>query len=427
MILPAGVSLSDVGRFDHKLASWRKLELALGKRYRTEQPSERQKVRSLLELGRLVHQEFIAREKERVPFSRLEKQQVDELVKDLSGLKAPSTPKPGLERLLSELEAKGVEMRKSRIRDRLSVALAEVIKADGMVVFDTLTVTDQAMEAVTMRDSNAWRCYKQKVLRKFGPAEYCCVVEYGEKYGRYHLHVLWFFHHDINVADPNAGRKIPNYREIKEFCGLWEHGISSARFCRWSGDYLSRKGFAWPVERKNGKWEPIKGDPGALVHYLAGYIQKQEKDANGCPYRTRMSRNLGTKTLRQMVQSLSNQALDDLATAPTNLSDVGSKLLEALRITETARRVVQLPNYTRSAVLESATAPNFLVHCSTILTSSASWIASIPQSFGKLSPDCPKATSEARRECYQIYLYLWELEKCLKRKLTGTCSEGPRL
>ena len=227
------------------------------------------------------------------------------------------------------------------------------------IVFDTLTFRDLSVAAEGL--STGWAVYAKRVRRAVGMhvygskalmraapvsdfARHCCVVEHGEKTGRVHMHVIWWLR-DLPPSwarDPNAGRRVPDRRELSEMKPLWDYGFSTPIICRIGpDDAWARAGHQWPVDRKTGRNLVVAG-PAALGSYVSKYLTKQHGSV--IQWRTRMSRGLGLRSLRALLRISPTSYLRSLASPlryPILISpsvSVPSKLLRAAAWSERMSR-----------------------------------------------------------------------------------------
>src|SRR6516165_3313245 len=115
--------------------------------------------------------------------------------------------------------------------------------ADGwFIVFDTLTLADDRLEAF-YDNPNALR-------------QYFCVPEYGTANGRLHFHAVHFMRTlPTGSVDPNFGRRVRNRRQLNSLQNTWPYGYSMPIAVRYTQDAFSRSGWLWPVDAKG---EPLK-------------------------------------------------------------------------------------------------------------------------------------------------------------------------
>src|SRR5882724_10946234 len=210
------------------------------------------------------------------------------------------------------LEASTMKSRRGFAIQRLMNAMRQA-HADGwFIVFDTLTLADDRLEAF-YDNPNALRDYFRDIGRMVLAAEgrkandshaYCyqyfCVPEYGTANGRLHFHAVHFMRTlPTGSVDPNFGRRVRNRRQLNSLQNTWRYG------------------WLWPIDDKG---EPLKATSYMAVgFYVAKYVNKKSdmdlaakglgaKEWNNSLktklsllpkklFRSRMSRNFGMKML----------------------------------------------------------------------------------------------------------------------------------
>jgi hypothetical protein len=234
------------------------------------------------------------------------------------------------------LEQKKLESRKYELLTILEYEIAQCVKEGGYMIFNTLTVSPDRISAV-FDDTYEWSQYIKKFDRIIGREvygsvrkaeeekkkcndahQYLAVIERG-KNGQLmpHIHVLHICK-DIPSTwkiDPNLGRKIPNYREIKAIEELWNHnGHSNPKAVRINTtDSFGKLGWRMPVEfnKETKRYETIScGGYGRVVGYLGKYMSKEftnPKKDEVLKWRVRKSRNLGMKPLKEMVKLMTDK------------------------------------------------------------------------------------------------------------------------
>src|SRR4051812_22730660 len=125
------------------------------------------------------------------------------------------------------LEASTMKSRRGFAIQRLMNAMRQA-HADGwFIVFDTLTLADDRLEAF-YDNPNALRDYFRDIGRMVLAAEgrkandshadcyqYFCVPEYGTANGRLHFHAVHFMRTlPTGSVDPNFGRRVRNRRQL---------------------------------------------------------------------------------------------------------------------------------------------------------------------------------------------------------------------
>src|SRR5262249_37415927 len=218
------------------------------------------------------------------------------------------------------LEASTMKSRRGFAIQRLMNAMRQA-HADGwFIVFDTLTLADDRLEAFydnpnALRDyfrdivrmvvvlsdhkmagdrleafydnSNAlrdyFRCIGCMVLAAEGRKandshddcyQYFCVPEYGTANGRLHFQAVHFMRTlPTGSVDPNFGRRVRNRRQLNSLQNTWPDGYSMPIAVRYTQDGFSRSGWLWPVDAKG---EPLKATSYMAVgFYVAKYVNKK--------------------------------------------------------------------------------------------------------------------------------------------------------
>src|SRR5215469_2138542 len=241
------------------------------------------------------------------------------------------------------LEASTMKSRRGFAIQRLMNAMRQA-HADGwFIVFDTLTLADDRLEAF-YDNPNALRDYFRDIGRMVLAAEgrkandshadcyqYFCVPEYGTANGRLHFHAVHFMRTlPTGSVDPNFGRRVRNRRQLNSLQNTWPYGYSMPIAGRYTQDAFSRSGWLWPVDAKG---EPLKATSYMAVgFYVAKYVNKKSdmdlaakglgaKEWNNSLktklsllpkklFRIRMSRNFGMKMLT--MTNLSTECLIQL-------------------------------------------------------------------------------------------------------------------
>src|SRR5688500_16988629 len=157
---------------------------------------------------------------------------------------------------------------------------------DWFIVFDTLTLADDLLEAF-YDNPNALRDYFRDIGRMVLAAEgrkandshadcyqYFCVPEYGTANGRLHFHAVHFMRTlPTGSVDPNFGRRVRNRRQLNSLQNTWPYGYSMPISVRYTQDAFSRSGWLWPVDAKG---EPLKATSYMAVgFYVAKYVNKK--------------------------------------------------------------------------------------------------------------------------------------------------------
>ena len=191
--------------------------------------------------------------------------------------------KDGCSRLL---EASTMKSRRGFAIQSLMNAMRQA-HADGwFIVFDTLTLADDRLEAF-YDNPNALRDYFRDIGRMVLAAEgrkandslgYCyqyfCVPGFGTANGRLHFHAVHFMRTlPTGSVDPNFGRRVRNRRQLNSLQNTWPYGYSMPIAVRYTQDAFSRSGWLWPVDAKG---EPLKATSYMAVgFYVAKYVNKK--------------------------------------------------------------------------------------------------------------------------------------------------------
>src|SRR5258708_2213474 len=226
------------------------------------------------------------------------------------------------------LEASTMKSRRGFAIQRLMNAMRQA-HADGwFIVFDTLTLADDRLEAF-YDNPNALRDYFRDIGRMVLAAEgrkandshadcyqYFCVPEYGTANGRLHFHAVHFirtlptgsvdpnfgrrvrnrrqlnslqntwpngrlYFHGVHFmrtlrtgsVGPNFGSRVRNRRQLNSLQNTWPYGYSMPIAVRYTQDAFSRSGWLWPVDAKG---EPLKATSYMAVgFYVAKYVNKK--------------------------------------------------------------------------------------------------------------------------------------------------------
>ena len=279
----------------------------------------------------------------------------------------PAEADPEESHTLRFIAEKRDHARAADLQTRLNNAAAEWHRRGWYVLFWTLTwapeyspdvLSGKSFKKFLARARRA--AAKASGLPESDALEYCAVLETGEKNGREHIHLLMGFADipDDWKSDPNAGRRIPNRREIRAAKDLWDYGINQPKAVRYSptGDAFSRLGWKWPVEQVRGKWLGVfAGTTQAVQAYVVKYALKsfQQRDHEVKPWRVRMTRNLGTMPVKLAVKALSLRQLLETATNDRlrNLKFLGRKIspnmIRYAAIREFLTRIAKRPSALR--------------------------------------------------------------------------------
>lgn len=228
------------------------------------------------------------------------------------------------------LEESTMKSRRGFTVQRLMNAMRQAHTDGWYVVFDTLTLADDRIQAF-YDNPNALRDYFRDIGRMVLAAEgrsandshadcyqYFCVPEYGTQHGRLHFHAVHLMRTlPLGSCDPNFGKLVRTNRQINSLQNTWPYGYSMPIAVRYSQDAFSRAGWLWPVDSKG---EPLKATSyQAVGFYVAKYVNKKSdidlaakglgnKEWNASLktkisllptklFRIRMSRNFGMKML----------------------------------------------------------------------------------------------------------------------------------
>lgn len=212
------------------------------------------------------------------------------------------------------------------------------------VLFNTLTVDAQNYTKVFRKGSKQFATYIRKVDRLIAQSAYGSIrnakghtyhtyfaaVEEGGEFGRLHIHVLHFMSAlPRGSRDPNAGLTRPRYQELSLFKRLWTAGTSTPLMGRSSpADAWGKAGYRWPLDKKTGKPREIKS-PIALAAYVSKYINKgySTQKRSELLWRVRKTQNLGKPLLRELLSTLTPEALLATATCPSLNIKINNQLI----------------------------------------------------------------------------------------------------
>src|SRR5712691_970480 len=236
------------------------------------------------------------------------------------------------------LEASTMKSRRGFAIQRLMNAMRQA-HADGLfIVFDTLTLADDRLEAF-YDNPNALRDYFRDIGRMVLAAE-------GRKANDSHADCYQY----LCVAEAGTA----NGRQLNSLQNTWPYGYSMPIAVRYTQDAFSRSGWLWPVDAKG---EPLKATSYMSVgFYVAKYVNKKsdmDLAAKGLGakewinslktklsllpkklFRIRMSRNFGMKMLT--MTNLSTECLIPL----TNLGHDATPFNQILK--QNAKREMRL-------------------------------------------------------------------------------------
>src|SRR3989440_656155 len=186
------------------------------------------------------------------------------------------------------LEASTMKSRRGFAIQRLMNAMRQA-HADGwFIVFDTLTLADDRLEAF-YDNLNALRDYFRDIGRMVLAAEgrkatdshadcyqYFGVPEYGTANGRLHFHALHFMRTlPTGSVDPNFGRRARNSSQLNSLQNTWPYGYSMPIAVRYTQDAFSRSGWLWPVDAKG---EPLKATSCMAVFFFSSRRRHTRSD-----------------------------------------------------------------------------------------------------------------------------------------------------
>src|SRR5690606_16581417 len=172
------------------------------------------------------------------------------------------------------LEASTMKSRRGFAIQRLMNAMRQA-HADGwFIVFDTLTLAGDRLEALHDNHNALRGCFRapgRMVLAAEGRKandshadcyQYFCVPEYGTANGRLHFHAVHFMRTlPTRSVDPNFGRRVRNRRQVNSLQNTWPYGYGMHIAVRYTQDAFSRSGWLWPVD--------AEGEPLIPTSYMA--------------------------------------------------------------------------------------------------------------------------------------------------------------
>lgn len=263
--------------------------------------------------------------------------------------------------VLKQLEESAQQSSYARTCDRLKLELLDK-KDKWYIVFSTLTVDAENYEDVFKKGSDCWRNYIRTIDRKvardvYGSYrkakgkeyfKYFAVVEHGGTTGRLHIHTLMFMESLIGCQDPNYGRQIPDYYEIKCLTEYWKYGFSSHRAVRFSAnDSYGRAGWRWIVDKEG---QPVGNSTvGKVAGYLTKYIMKSKQykiKGEITSWKIKVTRTLGINKIQQRLQIITLKELEALVASrkyplPIKISgeQITSKTIRSLAVKEYIHRM----------------------------------------------------------------------------------------
>ena len=308
--------------------------------------------------------------------------------------------------VVSRYKEKSVRARKHQIATRLTWEMTS--RPEAYVVFNTLTVDGKSERLVFGKQSYAWQSYLAKVhwlvygtAKRPKESSYAAVVERGEKTGRLHIHVM----HVMSKCpgeDPNKGATTPKRREIQEWKKCWEYGWSAPIAVRTGPtDAYAQAGWRWPAIKQGKRWVPVEGSVGKVANYLAKYVGKTYNAAHTKgsihPWRTRISRNLGTKRVAEKVASLPLETLEEVVErhVPT-IKMMGRGVPSQMWRTAAAKEILRRKPRSSWKAMYLEPAPSLTDRIRRLLSRTTR--TSSPEITGSTNSDLSESTMEALRE-----------------------------
>lgn len=243
----------------------------------------------------------------------------------------PRTVDPLSAELLLLMKQLGQQKGHAEQSFRVHCEAAYRARQNWFIVFNTLTVRNEAFADVFSPRSKAFATYIRHIdrdvnraCRNLPPSDtnhtYVATIEHGSQSGRLHIHILHFLRVLPGYSrDPNRDRLIPDLRQVDHFRQYWPYGFSTPIAVRYSAsDAFGRAGWRWPIDRKTRAPYQSKG-VGSVAGYVVKYILKAYASDKRKDYawRTRKSRYLGQALLSMFTQNLSLNALRVMATDTT--------------------------------------------------------------------------------------------------------------
>jgi len=228
------------------------------------------------------------------------------------------------------LKSSCLKARKYELQSRLMYEMQQRVNEGWYIIFNTLTVNSFNIKNVFDNGSKGFMKYVRKVDREVGRKiygkfrdipdnaeyhRYFGVVERGSETGRLHIHVIHMVKElPEGCYDMNRGKQIPSNREISRFKKYWEYGFSSPIAVRFnSSDAYGKLGWRVPCKmEEDGNYSIVdNGSVDKVVGYMSKYINKELEKEKGdeIPWRTRMTRGLGMKIVKKIVQSMTAKEL----------------------------------------------------------------------------------------------------------------------
>lgn len=190
--------------------------------------------------------------------------------------------------------------RKAELRYRVECEAERATRENRFSIFVTLTINPEfaPRKTETFR-SERWKSLTKRLRRTLPGLSYSAVVEGDES--NPHIHILLFCD-DVPKNwkhDPNKGRAVPNYREIKEAELFWKYGYSSWKIFRLGKrDAWRSLGHVWPVGSDGNPARAL--DYRAAGSYIAKYLTKEGEGV----HRTRTSRGFGLWKIRKVLKKM---------------------------------------------------------------------------------------------------------------------------
>lgn len=235
---------------------------------------------------------------------------------------------PVEKRYLDQLQAATQVNRAYDYHCRILLRCLEANEQQHFIIMHTLTLAPHHYEEVLGPNTTKhFRNYKNRFQRRFPGSEYIAVMERGEKRDRIHFHYLWFCPNvpDECQADPNRGLTYATRgQDIPHMQSLWPFGEAHAQAMRYGAEdaWSRRAHWRWPDIKKDSDYAP--SDKYSLMR-IAGYMAKYFKIAltskEKLKWRTKMTPNLGKRSLLRALATLPTQKLIALAQNPDILKN----------------------------------------------------------------------------------------------------------
>lgn len=273
------------------------------------------------------------------------------------------SPKPAwkcndeqLAEILQQLTEGARRARAGELRRRLEYECLLAHRAGWYIIFNTLTVNDENLDAVFETGSRCFSDYIRSVSRSVGYRlgmskrqadasegrnhRYFAVVERGAEHGRPHIHVLHFLRalpqgsYDPNGVGVRKG-PAPLLRQLDSMRPFWRYGNTVPIMVRYGmNDAFSRAGYRWPIKiLPNGAQTPL---PCGTILRVAGYVGKYVTKRYANPenekwtkknlmplWRVRMTRGFGTEWMTARLSKLPTAKLEQLIRVPRRVTVTG--------------------------------------------------------------------------------------------------------